>query len=156
MLLLHLPLMRLHPCSFVLQRCFIHYINPLNKGLSSITKMGEIESAWLPPCVVLVINDNLYGLMFVLSYLSVCPFDLLNLPLLESRLREEEYVLIKAKCELINTQVDVKICRRVPLQYWCMGEQFCESSPSEVQVDHAQGKGMILIGFLFYRSHDVS
>ena len=27
------------------------------------------ESAWLPPCVVLVINDNLYGLMFVLSYL---------------------------------------------------------------------------------------
>ena len=26
------------------------------------------ESAWLPPCVVSVINDNLYGLMFVLSY----------------------------------------------------------------------------------------
>ena len=24
------------------------------------------------------------------------------------------------------------------------------------QVDYAQGKGMILIGFLFYRSHDVS
>ena len=24
----------------------------------------EVESAWLPPCVVLVINDNLYGLMF--------------------------------------------------------------------------------------------
>ena len=44
-------------------------INPLKKGLSSITKMGEIESAWLPPCVVLVINDNIYGLMFVLSYL---------------------------------------------------------------------------------------
>ena len=30
---------------------------------------GDVESAWLPPCVVLVINDNLYGLMFVLSYL---------------------------------------------------------------------------------------
>ena len=29
--------------------------------------MWEIESAWLPPCVVLVINDNLYGLMFALS-----------------------------------------------------------------------------------------
>ena len=69
MILLPLPLMHLHPCLFVLQGCFIHYINPLNKGLSSITKMGEIESAWLPPYMVLVINDNLYGLMFVLSYL---------------------------------------------------------------------------------------
>ena len=27
----------------------------------------EVERAWLPPCVVLVINDNLYGLMFALS-----------------------------------------------------------------------------------------
>ena len=84
------------------------------------------------------------------------PYALLDLHLLESRLREEEDVLIKAKCELINTQVEVKICQRVPLPYWCMGEQFCESSPSEVQGDYAQGKGMILIGFLFYRSHDVS
>ena len=66
MLLLHLPLMHSHPCLFV---CFIHYINPLKKGLSSITKMGETESAWLPPCVVLVINDNLYGLMCALSYI---------------------------------------------------------------------------------------
>ena len=30
------------------------------------------ESAWLPPCVVLLINDNLYGLMFVLSYTCKC------------------------------------------------------------------------------------
>ena len=30
------------------------------------------ESAWLPPCMVLVINDNLYGLMFVLSYICRC------------------------------------------------------------------------------------
>ena len=81
---------------------------------------------------------------------------MLDLHLLESRIREEEYVLIKAKCELINTQVQVKICRRVPPPYWCMGEQFCDSSPSEAQVDYAQGKGMILIDFLFYRSHDVS
>ena len=56
-------------CLARLQGCFIHYINPLKKGFSSITKMGQIESAWLPPCVVLVINDNLYGLKFVLSYL---------------------------------------------------------------------------------------
>ena len=86
----------------------------------------------------------------------MCPYALPDLHLFESRLREEEYVLIKAKCELINTQVQVKMCRRVPLPYWCMGEHFCEPSPSEVQVDYAQGKGMILIGFLFYRSHDVS
>ena len=26
------------------------------------------ESAWLPPCMVLVINDNPYGLMFTLRY----------------------------------------------------------------------------------------
>ena len=30
--------------------------------------MGEIESACVAPCVVLVINDNPCGLMFVLSY----------------------------------------------------------------------------------------
>ena len=86
----------------------------------------------------------------------MCPFALLDLHLLESRLREEEYLLIKAKYELINTQVQVKICRIVPLPYWYMGEQFCESSPSEAQMDYAQVKGMILIGFLFYRSHSVS
>src|SRR5680860_1551684 len=127
MLLLHLPHMRLHPCSFILQGCFIHYINPLNKGFSSITKMGEIESAWLPPCMVLVINDNLSGLMFALSYICrYCPFALLDLHMLESRLREEkeeEYVLIKAMCGLINTQVQVKICRRVLSLSWCMGER---------------------------------
>ena len=32
------------------------------------------ESAWSPPCVVLVINDNLYGLMVALSYICrICP-----------------------------------------------------------------------------------
>ena len=77
--------------------------------------MGEIESAWLPPCVVLVINDNLYGLMFVLIYICRCVHkrSLLDLHMLESMLREEIYVLIKDRCELINTQVQVKICRRV-------------------------------------------
>ena len=43
--------------------------------------------------------------------------------LLESRLRAEDYVLIKAKCGLINTQVQVKICRRVLSPSWCMGER---------------------------------
>ena len=97
--------------------------------------------------------------------------------MLESRLREEkeeEYVLIKAKCELINTQVQVKICRRRSSPILVYGGASCESSPSEAQsrkvvrleemkiviIDlkwiNAQAKGMILIGFLFYRSHDVS
>ena len=56
----------------------------------------------------------------------MCPCALLDLHMLESRLREEkeeEFVLIKAKCGLINTHVQVKMCRRVLLPYWCMGEQ---------------------------------
>ena len=96
---------------------------------------------------------------------------------MESRLREEkeeDYVLIKAKCGLINTQVQVKICRRGASPILVYGGATCESSPSEAQsrkvvrleemkivsIDlkwiNAQGKGMILIGFLFYRSHVVS
>ena len=58
--------------------------------------MGMGERAWLPPCVVLVINDNLYGLMVALSY--ICrfgPYALLDLHMLESRLREEDYMLIR-------------------------------------------------------------
>ena len=58
------------------------------------------------PCVVLVINDNPYGLMVALSY--ICrfgPYALLDLHMLEPRLRKEDYILIKAKCELINTKV---------------------------------------------------
>ena len=36
--------------------------------------MGEIERTCWAPCVVLVINDNLYGLMCVLSYTCrICP-----------------------------------------------------------------------------------
>ena len=59
----------------------------------------------MPPYVVLLINDNPYGLMVALTY--ICrfgPYALLDLHILESRLREEDYMLIKAKCELINTQ----------------------------------------------------
>ena len=45
--------------------------NARTKGgtASHLHHQGTAESAWLPPCVVLVINDNLYGLIFVLSYL---------------------------------------------------------------------------------------
>ena len=72
--------------------------------------MGEIERAWLPPYVVLVINDNLYGLMCALSYIcSVGPYGMLELHMLESRLKEEDYMLIKAKCKLINIQDKVLV-----------------------------------------------
>ena len=67
--------------------------------------MEEIERAWLPTCVVLVINDNLYGLMCALSYIcNVGPYRMIVLHMLESRLKEEDYMLIKAKCKLINVQ----------------------------------------------------
>ena len=64
----------------------------------------------------------------------MCPFELLDLHLLESRLREEEYVLIKAKCELINTQVQVKICRRGASPILFYGGAIRESSPREAQL----------------------
>ena len=81
------------------------------------------ESAWLPPCMILVINDNLYELIFALSYICRLSICLLVLHLLESRLREEEKcVLIKALCRLIITQGQVNMCRRECLPSWCMGE----------------------------------
>ena len=63
----------------------------------------------------------------------MCPYSLLDLHLLESRLREEEYVLIKAKYELINTQLQVKICQRGASPILVYGGVTCESSPSEAQ-----------------------
>ena len=63
----------------------------------------------------------------------MCPFVLLDLHLLESRLREEERLLIKTKCVLINTQVQVKICRRRSSPILVYGGATCESSPSEAQ-----------------------
>ena len=48
--------------------------------------MGEIESAWLIPCMVLVINDNLYGLIFALSFMCRLSFSLC-----------QDHLLIKAK-----------------------------------------------------------
>ena len=66
----------------------------------------------------------------------MCPFALLDIHMLESRLREEkkkEFVLIKAKCGLINTLVQVKICRRGVSPILVYGGATCESSPSEAQ-----------------------
>ena len=63
----------------------------------------------------------------------MCPFDLLDLHLLDSRLREEEYLFIKAKCGLINSQVQVKIYQRGASPILVYGGATCESSPSEAQ-----------------------
>ena len=46
----------------------------------------QSERAWLPPCVVLVINDNLYGLIFALSSMCRLSFSLC-----------QDHLLIKAK-----------------------------------------------------------
>ena len=77
-------------------------------------------------------------------------------------------------CHPLEDNGQVKICQRRGSPILVYGGATCESSPSEAQsrkvvrleemkivfVDlkwtNAQGKGMILIGFLFYRSHDVS
>ena len=63
----------------------------------------------------------------------MCPYALLDLHMLASRLREEDYMLIKAKCGLINTQVQVKICRRSASPILVYGGATRESSPSEAQ-----------------------
>ena len=85
---------------------------------------------------------------------------------------KKRFVLIKALCGLIITQGQVKICRRERLPSWCMGEHHVNLHRSAIErkvvhleelkivfIDlkwiYAQGKGKILIGFLFYRSHEV-
>ena len=54
-------------------------------------------------------------------------------------------------CHPFDDKGHVKICLCGASPILVYGGALCESSPSE-----AQGKGMILIGFLFYRSHDVN
>ena len=91
------------------------------------------ESAWLPPCIVLVINDNLDGLIFALSYICRCPFAclspfvgvkvLLALHVLESRLREEDHLLIKAKVFVIERKAKWRYAEGVLSPSWCMGER---------------------------------
>ena len=48
--------------------------------------MGEIERTCGAPCVVLVIDDILYGLMVALSYIGrICPYAFLEVHVLVSR-----------------------------------------------------------------------
>ena len=106
---------------------------------------------------------------------------MLELHMLESRLKEEDYMLIKAKCKLINIQ-DKGMWRYVKeclshisvwgSNMWVFTERSTikkvdplesrsrSSSSSGLAVEcklikNAQGKGMILIGFLIYRSRGV-
>jgi hypothetical protein len=45
-----------------------------DKASKSCGFMKQILKGHVPPCVVLVINDNPYGLMFALSYICrTCP-----------------------------------------------------------------------------------
>ena len=103
----------------------------------------------------------------------MCPFELLDLHLLESRLREEKMCVDQGFVrvdQLSSPSEDMPKCAFPILVY---GGASCDSSSREAQsrkvvrlekmkiifIDlkwfNAQGKGMILIGFLFYRSHDV-
>ena len=88
--------------------------------------------------------------------------------------KEEEFVLIKAKCGLIKHSSPSEDFPKSASPILVYGGATCESSPSKAQsrkmvhleemkivfIDlkwiNAQAKGMILIGLLFYRSHDVS
>ena len=48
--------------------------NFLESDCHQLPKWGRLKEHVLPPCLVLVIDDNLYGLMVALSYIRrVCP-----------------------------------------------------------------------------------
>ena len=84
----------------------------------------------------------------------MCPFELLDLHLLESRFREEVYGLIKASCGLINSQVQVKICRRGASPVLVYGGGSCESSPkrNRRKVVHLEEMKIIFIDFKWIKS----
>ena len=84
----------------------------------------------------------------------MCPFALLDLHLLESRLREEKYVLIKAKCVVINSQVQVKICRRSASAILVYGGASCESSPkrNRRKVVHLEEMKIVFIDLKWIKS----
>ena len=51
----------------------------------------------VPSCVILVINDDLCGPMFVLSYTcKSCLWEMLENHMLDSKLKEEDYMMTKA------------------------------------------------------------
>ena len=59
--------------STIVDMLCIPYINPLKRDCHQLPKWGRLKVHG-SPCVVLVINDNLYGLMFSLSYTCrICP-----------------------------------------------------------------------------------
>ena len=54
--------------------CIIPYINSLESDCHQLPKWGRLKEHAVPPCLVLVIDDNLYGLMVALSYIwRFCP-----------------------------------------------------------------------------------
>ena len=54
--------------------CIIPYINSLESDCHQLPKWGRLKEHAVPPCLVLVIDDNLYGLMVALSYIwRICP-----------------------------------------------------------------------------------
>ena len=62
-------------------------------GRARVQSCTHGERAWLPPYVILVINDNLYGLICALIYIcSVGPLACFELHMLESRLKEEKII----------------------------------------------------------------
>ena len=66
-----------------------------------------------PPCVVLVINDNLYGLMVALSYpCRACPLAMLVHHVFVSSLKEEDKVMSKAISKssyILREEVEVQV-----------------------------------------------
>ena len=63
----------------------IPYINPLKRDCHQLPKWGRLKVHG-SPCVVLVINDNLYGLMFELRYFfRSCPWGKIEIHVLNSR-----------------------------------------------------------------------
>ena len=61
-------------CSCIISCCFawwclIPYINSLESDCHQLPKWGRLKEHVLPPCLVLVIDDNLYGLMVSLIYI---------------------------------------------------------------------------------------
>ena len=102
------------------------------------------ESAWLPPCVVLVINDNLYGLIFALSSMCRLSFRLCQdhalikaklacLHLLESSLREEKMCVDQGFVRLDQLSSPSEDMPKSAFPILVYGGASCESSPSEAQ-----------------------
>jgi len=66
-------------CSCIMCCCFawlwsIPYINSLESDCYQLPKWGRLKEHEVSPCLVLVIDDSLCGLMVALSYIRrICP-----------------------------------------------------------------------------------